>query len=83
VADWHLTDPVPPGNRADWTAEAKALRPAHRLTPDNCVQAVAYALRRSVLRADLQHVLAKLPPFAAAFWDVPGMDTSTQRQQIV
>jgi uncharacterized protein (DUF2267 family) len=83
VADGVLADPAPPGTRADWTAEAKALRPHHSLTPDNCVEAVAYALRRSVLRADLEHVLATLPRFAAEFWDVPGTDTRKLGPQIV
>jgi uncharacterized protein (DUF2267 family) len=83
VADWTLAPPLPPGNRADWTAEARALRPHHSLTPDNCVAAVALALRRSVLRRDLEQVLAALPPFAADFWDVPGVDTTTLGPQIV
>ena len=68
VADWHLTDPAPPSTRADWTAEARALRPRHNLTPEPCVTATALALRKSVLREDLDRVLATLPPFAAEFW---------------
>jgi uncharacterized protein (DUF2267 family) len=83
VADWHLADPIPPGTRADWTAEAKALRPHHNLTPDNCVAATALALRKSILRADLEAVMATLPAFAAAFWDVPGIDTATLGPRIV
>ena len=43
VADWKLADPVSPGSRADWTAEGKALRPLHNLTPENCVEATALA----------------------------------------
>lgn len=83
VGDWHLTDPVPPGTRADWTAEAKSLRPHHNLTPDNCVAATALALRKSVLRADLDRVLATLPPFAAEFWSTPGTDPATLGPRIV
>lgn len=75
VADWHLDEgPLPPGTRADWTAEAMALRPHHNLTPPNCVAATALALRKSVLRADLDRALASLPPFAVDFWSTPGID---------
>lgn len=84
VADWRLDEgPVPPGTRAEWTAEVKALRPHHNLTPENCVEAVALALRKSVLREDLERVLAKLPSFAAEFWSVPGVDVSSLGPRIV
>ena len=83
VADWHLSDPVPPGTRADWTVEAMALRPRHNLTPAHCVAATALALRKSVLRADLESVLATLPPFAAEFWSTPGIDPATLGPRIV
>lgn len=83
VADWRLADPLPPGTRADWTAEARALRPHHNLTPPNCVAATALALRRSVLRADLDRALAALPPFATDFWSTPGIDPSTLGPRIV
>ena len=84
IADWHLAEgPVPPGSRADWTAEAMALRPHHNLTPQNCVAATALALRKSILRADLDRVLATLPPFAAEFWATPGIDPATLGPTIV
>jgi uncharacterized protein (DUF2267 family) len=83
VADWRLDDPVPPGTRTDWTVEAMALRPNHNLTPQNCVEATAYALRKSVLRADLDGVLATLPPFAAEFWSTPGIDPARLGPSIV
>ena len=84
VADWHLADgPLPPGTRADWTAEAIALRPHHNLTPPNCVAATALALRKSVLRDDLDRVLATLPAFAAEFWSTPGTDPATLGPRIV
>ncbi len=83
VADWRLDPPVPPGTRADWTAEAKALRPHHNLTPANCVAATALALRKSVLREDLDRVLATLPPFSAEFWSTPGIDPATLGPRIV
>lgn len=84
VSDWHLDEgPIPAGNRADWTAEAMALRPHHNLTPPNCVEATALALRQSVLREDLDRVLATLPPFAAEFWSTPGIDPATLGPGIV
>lgn len=83
VADWKFEDPIPPGTRADWTAEAKALRPHHNLTPDNCVLATAIALRKSVLREDLDRVLTTLPPFASEFWSTPGIDPATLGPGIV
>ena len=84
IADWRLDEgPVPPGTRNDWTAEAQALRPQHNQTPVTCVAASALALRKSVLRADLERALAKLPPFAAEFWSVPGVDPSTLGPRIV
>lgn len=83
VADWQLADPVPPGTRADWTAEAMALRPHHNLTPPNCVEATALALRQSVLREDIDRVLVTLPPFAAVFWSTPGINPATLGPRIV
>lgn len=84
VSDWRLDErPLPPGTRADWTAEAMELRPHHNLTPPDCVAATALALRKSVLREDLDRVLATLPPFAAEFWSTPGIDPATLGPTIV
>lgn len=83
VADWQIAPPLPPGTRADWTAEAMALRPDHNLTPDNCVAATAIALRKCVLRRDLEMVLGTLPPFATDFWSTPGIDPATLGPRIV
>ena len=84
VADWHLDrPPLPPGTRADWTAEAQGLRRNHNIAPDTCVEGCALALRKSVHYADLQAVLAKLPPFAAEFWSVKDIDPATLGPRIV
>lgn len=84
VAGWRIADrPSPADTRAEWTAEAKALRPDHNLTPDNCVAATAYALRRAVRRPDLERLLAGLPPFASDFWTPPGIDPATLAPRIV
>ncbi len=83
LADWQIAAPVAAGTRADWTAEARALRPNHNLTPDTCVAATALALRKAVLREDLDRVLARLPGFAADFWSVPGGDPASLGPRIV
>ena len=83
VADWQVALPVAPGGRNDWRAEAQALRPQHNLTPANCVEATAQALRKAVLREDLERVLARLPTFAAEFWSVPGGDPASLGPRIV
>jgi uncharacterized protein (DUF2267 family) len=83
VADWQLGDPAPPGTRADWTAEAQALRPHHNLTPPHCVAATAWALRRAILRDDLDRALSRLPAFAAEFWSTPGIDPATLGPRIL
>ncbi|MEM9795509.1 MAG: DUF2267 domain-containing protein [Pseudomonadota bacterium] len=71
VADWDVSvGPVPFADRATMTREAQALRPHHNLTPDNAIEAVAWALRRAVRPDTLDRVLATLPDAAAAFWHV-------------
>ena len=65
---WSPVAPLPFATRAAMTAEAQSLRPNHNLTPDNCIAAVAWALRSA---ADLDPALATLPPEARAFWDLP------------
>lgn len=83
VADW-MPDPSPPPfpDRAALTAMVKAVRPDHNLTPDNAIEATAYALRRSVRQSDLDKVIAGLPDGAAAFWHVDVADPRELDQQI-
>ena len=84
VADWQLDRPhLPPGTRADWTAEAQSLRRNHNIAPDTCVEGCALALRKSVHYADLQAVLSKLPPFAGEFWSVTSVDPAILGPRIV
>jgi len=84
VADWDLSvPPAPAGTRADWTADAKGLRPHHNIAPDGVIAGTAVALRKSVLREDLDRVLSRLPPFAAEFWSTPGIDPATLYPRIV
>jgi hypothetical protein len=74
---------LPPGTRADWTAEAQSLRRNHNIAPEGCVEGCALALRKSVHYADLETVLAKLPAFAADFWSIRGIDPTTLGPRIV
>lgn len=84
VADWDLSHPpAPPGTRADWTAEAKSLRPHHNIATDHCIAGTAIALRKHVQRADLDRALQRLPPFATDFWSTPGIDPATLAPRIV
>ena len=46
-------------------------------------EATALALRKSILREDLDRVLATLPAFAAEFWSTPGIDPATLGPRIV
>lgn len=74
---WRPAAPLPFADRSALTREAQAIRPHHNLTPDNCIPAVARALRRQVLASDLDPVLARLPEGARAFWDLPPEELAT------
>lgn len=67
---WHPEAPAPWGSRDVQTAEAKALRPDHNLTPDNCIDATAIALRAVVRPDEIDPVLSAIGPEAEAFWRV-------------
>ena len=84
VHRWDIAaPPLPFADRATLTAEAQALRPDHNLTPANCIEATARALRRSVDQRDLDRVLADMPEAARAFWHVETDDPSELSQRIV
>ncbi|SOB94394.1 DUF2267 domain-containing protein [Rhodobacter maris] len=69
LAHWDLAAaPLPFGTRAEMTQRAQALRPHHNLTPDNAIEATAFALWRYVDHAAFARVLAALGPEATAFW---------------
>ncbi len=71
IRDWDISaPPVPFGSREKMTADAKALRRHHNLTPDNAIEATATALWRVMNSAELARVLDKLPPGARAFWHI-------------
>jgi len=69
IRGWDITaPPLPFGTRDEMTREAQALRPHHNLTPDNAIEATAWALWRVMNSADLALMLDKLPKDARAFW---------------
>lgn len=70
VSHWHPAAPASWGSRDEQTAEAQALRPHHNLTPGNCIEATAIALRATVRADEIDPVLAALGPQAQAYWHV-------------
>ncbi len=73
VAEWDITRrPVLWAERAVLTAEVKALRPDHNLTPDNAIEATARALRGHVRQMDFVRMLMRLAPQARDFWKIEG-----------
>lgn len=69
VHDWDVgPPPVPFGAPATWADEVRALRPRHNSAPDSAVPDVARAMRRFVVAADLDRLLATLPEGAVTFW---------------
>ncbi|MFY0594959.1 MAG: DUF2267 domain-containing protein [Cognatishimia sp.] len=84
VEDWNVDDPILPFcDRETLTAEVKSLRPHHNLTPDNAIEATAYALWRSVQHRDLNRVLQYLGPDAESYWKVNVSDPQELAQRIV
>lgn len=84
VKDWVVEDPpVPFTDRAPMTAEAKKVRVNHNLTPDNAIEATAWALRRSLDQRDLDRVLKRIGPDAERFWHVEVANPDELAQRIV
>ena len=71
VKDWDVTTPAATfADRAAMTAEAQRIRANHNLTPDNAIEATAWALRRHADTIGLARVLSGLPREAQDFWRV-------------
>ena len=83
VNEWDVSaGPVPFGTREDMAREAENVRPHHNLTPDDCIAAVAWALRRHVRQRDLDRVLASIGPEAEDFWRVEVDDPKELQRRI-
>lgn len=74
VQNWVAAEPVPWAGPADYLAEVRALRAAHNFVSDNAVEAVSYALHRTLRPGALDQALARIGPEAQAFWRLEGYD---------
>ena len=84
VNGWDVTvPPVPFSDRSALIAEAKHIRVNHNLTPDNAIEATAWALRRCTNKRDFDRVLATMPDGAVNFWRVEVDDPDELEQRIV
>jgi uncharacterized protein (DUF2267 family) len=69
VENWHpVANPPAFPDRPTLTLEVKANRRDHNLASETSISEVAAALRRNVDNADLERVLATLPPGAIKYW---------------
>ena len=84
VTGWHVTKPPAPFKpRNELIAEVKQVRQNQNLTPDNAIEATAWAVRRCTNARDFERVLATLPVKAQAFWHVDVDDPAELKQRIV
>ena len=84
VHNWDVTSPpVPFAQREALVSEVKALRRDHNLTPNNAIEATAWALWRATNHRELERVLEELPEPAREFWHVETSDPSEIEQRIV
>lgn len=84
VHNWDVTEPRAEFfDRERLVSEVKAVRVNHNLTPDNAIEATAWAVRRSTNRRDFERVLAKLPAEACDFWHVDVTDPAELEQRII
>ncbi|MEO0916500.1 MAG: DUF2267 domain-containing protein, partial [Pseudomonadota bacterium] len=84
VQNWDVTQPSSEfHDREMLIAEVKAVRMNHNLTPDNAIEATAWAVRRCTNRNDFERVLAKLPAGSRDFWHVDVDDLAELEQRII
>ncbi|MFV2052404.1 DUF2267 domain-containing protein [Aliiroseovarius sp. YM-037] len=84
VNGWDVTaPPVPFSERSALIAEAKQIRVNHNLTPDNAIEATAWAIRRCTNKTDFERALTQLPDEAVAFWHVEVDDPTELEQRII
>ena len=84
VKDWDVTGPREPfAERQVLLAEIKRVRVNHNLTPDNAIEATAWAVRRCTNQKEFETMLERLPKAAMAFWHVEVDDPAELEQRIV
>ncbi|WP_298937470.1 DUF2267 domain-containing protein [uncultured Ruegeria sp.] len=84
VKDWDVSLPLRTfGDRGELIREVKRVRPDHNLTPDNAIEATAWAVRRCTNKLDFERVLEELPEGARAFWHVEAANPKELEQRII
>lgn len=84
VENWDVKQlPVSFPNRDTLIAEVRTIRINHNLTPDNAIEATAWAVWRCNNSMDFERVLAELPEEAMAFWHVEIDDPAELEQRII
>ncbi|PJE36026.1 DUF2267 domain-containing protein [Pseudooceanicola lipolyticus] len=84
VNNWDVTEPRAAfDDREKLVSEVQKVRVNHNLTPDNAIEATAWAVRRCTNKRDFERVLAKLPAEALAFWHVDVADPAELEQKII
>ncbi|MGX9849322.1 DUF2267 domain-containing protein [Limimaricola litoreus] len=84
VENWDVTHPPATfRDRETLVAEVKKVRVNHNLTPDNAIEATAWAVRRCTNGRDFDRMLAKLPAEACAFWHVDVLDPAELERRII
>ncbi len=84
VYQWDVSQPpLDFIDRKEMTAEVKNLRKDHNLTPDNAIEATAWAMWRAINHREFNLVLSKLPKPAQAFWHVDVKDPTEIAHRLV
>lgn len=84
VQNWDVTAPRAAfHDRETLISEVKKVRVNHNLTPDNAIEATAWAVRRCTNGRDFERVLDNLPVEARAFWHVDVADPAELEQRII
>jgi uncharacterized protein (DUF2267 family) len=84
VSGWDVTaPPVPFSDRTALIAEAKQIRVNHNLTPDNAIEATAWAIRRCTNQKDFERVLEQISVEAITFWHVEVDDPKELEQRVI
>ena len=84
VQNWDVTSPpVPFADRDVLISEVKSLRKDHNMTPDNAIEATAWALWRCTNHRELKRVLGTLPHPAREYWHANADDPAELEQRIV
>lgn len=84
VHNWDVTAPRATfDDREKLISEVKKVRVNHNLTPDNAIEATAWAVRRCTNGRDFERVLARLPDEARDFWHVEVADPAELEQRII